>query len=431
MPAPDTPDPVSARQELAALLADLEKHLDRLPGSIGSQVKTEINHLRTLLVEKRAPRFALVGRRGSGKSSLINAIFGEQVAEVGHATSMTGEATWRTYEGRLGLIDLLDTRGLQEGSTPEEADAAGSPEESVAAALRATAPDVVLFVIKATEADAAIDGDLDGLAKIGAAVEHAHGFAPPLFAVITHCDELEPKDVRLHEPESEDAEDIEEKLERVRKIEAHVEGKLRERGELRDAVVGAYGVSAYQSWRRDGSVRSDRRWRIGSLVDKLETELPLESKVEFARLSQIGHVQHKIAGMITQAVAVVCGGIAATPLPVADIVPLTSLQVSMVSAIGYVSGERLSLGAAKRFLAALGANVGSALAVREAARALLKLIPVAGSFVSAGVAYGSTIGIGKTAAAFYIDKLDASQLKAKFKRETDEARRSYQPPGGE
>src|SRR5580700_4695772 len=110
---------------------------------------------------------------------------------------------------------LLDTRGVQEGSAPAEADEAPSALESIGVELRAQAPDVVVFVAKASEVDAAVDADLDALERVYDEVRRAHRLEPPLIAVITHCDLLEPKATRLHEADREPKDDVDEKLRHV------------------------------------------------------------------------------------------------------------------------------------------------------------------------------------------------------------------------
>src|SRR5262249_44247662 len=154
----------------------------------------------TIFLEQRAPAFALVGRRGSGKSSLVNALFGSKVAEVGHVKSQTGRGKWFDYASERGTISVLDTRGIQEGSRPEEEDGAKDAVASILASLKRKIPDVILFVIKASEADSAIDADFTALERIYAEIEREHRFRPPLVAVATHCDVLEPKGIRLHRP---------------------------------------------------------------------------------------------------------------------------------------------------------------------------------------------------------------------------------------
>ncbi|HYO73438.1 MAG TPA: GTPase [Archangium sp.] len=63
----------------------------RVPDPLARDIRQKIAHLRALLLEQRLPNLILVGRRGAGKSSLINAFFGAHVAEVGHVKAQTGQ----------------------------------------------------------------------------------------------------------------------------------------------------------------------------------------------------------------------------------------------------------------------------------------------------------------------------------------------------
>src|SRR5579883_1370750 len=180
-------------KSLARAIARIEELLERLPLDVAKDMRARIATLRTVLLDKRPPALVLVGRRGAGKSSLVNALFGAKVAELGHVTAQTGRGRWYTYEREGGAMAILDTRGLQEGGAPAEADGAPTALESIAVELRVQAPDVVVFVAKASEVDAAIDADLDALEHVFDEVRRAHRLEPPLVAVVTHCDLLEPK----------------------------------------------------------------------------------------------------------------------------------------------------------------------------------------------------------------------------------------------
>lgn len=84
---------------LARLHDELDSFLDQLPEGVTDAIRDTIK--RTLLGDKdlvalingikqrRPPRFLLVGRTGSGKSSLINALTGRYLAEVSHVKSGT------------------------------------------------------------------------------------------------------------------------------------------------------------------------------------------------------------------------------------------------------------------------------------------------------------------------------------------------------
>lgn len=405
------------QSQISEVLQKLESLLDRVPEKVSKEVRQEIREFRQLLVETRSPRFALVGRRGSGKSSLINAIFGRKVAEVGHEKAQTGEATWWPYAGEFGTLDILDTRGLQEGSRPSEADSATSPIESINAALKEKAPDIILFLIKATEADSGINADLEALKEISKTVEKVHNYSPPLLVVATHCDTLEPKNVRLHKPDEEDPDDLKEKRDRVTVIENLLKAKFEADPYLKEHLITVIGVSSYQSWKND-TLRSDERWRIDELLDYIFNELPKEGKLAFARLSQVRTLQESIANRLTQVVAAICGGIAAVPIPVGDIIPITSLQVTLIIAIAYVAGRQLSSQSAKEFLTAIGATISAGLVLREIARASVKILfPGVGSVVSAGIATTATLGIGKAAIAHFIQKTSIENAKRVFEGE--------------
>jgi predicted GTPase len=396
--------------EISETVRRLEELLDRVPDPLARDIRQKISHLRALLLEQRSPNLVLVGRRGAGKSSLINAFFGARVAEVGHVTAQTGQGRWFDVRGELGTLSILDTRGLQEGSRPEEADAADTPLDSILAEVRRKAPDALLFLIKASEVDAAIDTDLDVLTQIASAVEQAHGVRPPLIGVATHCDLLEPKRADLHLPESQDPAELQEKLRHVEAVERQLREKLRSRPELRGELVSVLGVSTYLSWRPDGSIRSDERWRLGELAQVLFRELPEQGRLVLARVTRVRTLQEELATTLTRAMASLCMGVAVVPIPVADIIPITSAQLSLIAGIGWISGRQLDLKASREFLTALGVNVGAAFALREAARALVKFVfPGAGNVVSGAVAFAGTLAIGTAARAWFLRGVSAEE----------------------
>src|SRR5579863_10495654 len=135
---------------LARAITRLEELLERLPLDVAKDLRLRIATLRTVLLEKRPPALILVGRRGAGNSSLVNALFGAKVAELGHVTAQTGRGRWYDYERDGGVASILDTRGIQEGSPPAEGDDAGSAIESIGAELRKKPADLVVFVAKAS-----------------------------------------------------------------------------------------------------------------------------------------------------------------------------------------------------------------------------------------------------------------------------------------
>lgn len=387
-----------------------------------NDLRSKIALLRTILLEQRAPAFALVGRRGAGKSSLVNALLGTKAAEVGHVKSQTGRGRWFDHKTDRGTLSVLDTRGIQEGSKPAEDDGAKDAVTSIVVELKKKAPDVILFLVKATEADSAIDADLVALERVYAEIERQHRFRPPLVAIATHSDVVEPKGTRLHKASEEPTEDVEEKLARISEIEHHLEDKIKARGKLGPHLVWTRAISSYMSFRDDGRVRADERWRIDELVGTLFKHIPDAGRGTFVRIARVRGLQEDLASSMTRATATLCAGVAALPIPVADVIPITTLQITLVAAIAWLSGRPLDKRAAAEFLGAMGANVGAAFLFREGARALIKFVfPGAGSMVSGAVAFAGTLAIGAAAREFFLRGGSIEDAKRVFAKEKSKA----------
>ncbi|MFY0566343.1 hypothetical protein ACN28E_21240 [Archangium lansingense] len=186
-------------------------------------------------------------------------------------------------------------------------------------------------------------------------------------------------------------------------VERQLREKLRSREQLRGELVTVLGVSTYLSWRQDGTIRSDERWRLGELAQVLFRELPEQGRLVLARVTRVRTLQEELATTLTRAMASLCMGVAVVPIPVADIIPITSAQLSLIAGIGWISGRQLDLKTSGEFLTALGVNVGAAFALREAARALIKFVfPGAGNVVSGAVAFAGTLAIGTAARAYFL-----------------------------
>jgi predicted GTPase len=402
---------------LARTIARLEELLDRLPLDAARDVRVRVTTLRTLLLDKRPPALVLVGRRGAGKSSLVNAMVGAKVAELGHVTAQTGRGRWYTVEQGGGQIRVLDTRGMQEGSSPAEADASKSALESIAVEIRVQAPDVVVFVAKASEVDAAVDADLNALERVVDEIRRSHRLEPPILAIVTHCDLLEPKSTRLHQADQEKADDLAEKLRHVTLAEQAVAEKIDARDKLRPRHVATLGVSGYMSWSADGGLRADERWRIEDLTATLFRHLPDVGRAELARATRIRAVQEELAVTLTSATAALCAGIAAVTFIPLDVVMLTALQAGMVAGIAWIGGRTVDRRGASEFMTGLGLQVGVALGLRSTARAIIKfLIPAGGAVVSAAVAFTGTKAIGAAAKAYYISGVSLEDARKVFQR---------------
>jgi uncharacterized protein (DUF697 family) len=150
------------------------------------------------------------------------------------------------------------------------------------------------------------------------------------------------------------------------------------------------------------------------LMSLLSAELPNEAKIEMIRISRDRQAQLHVAQMLIKSTTAICAAIGAQPIPLADMPVLTTLQVLMVSGIMYISGRERSLRAATEFIAAMGANVGVGMLLREGTRAMLKFFPGWGNVVCGMVAGAGTYAIGRAATAYFLEGASLKQAKQTY-----------------
>ena len=390
---------------IAEVLKVIRKAVQLLPNPPRDSINNEIQTIQELIMQSRAPKIMIIGRRGAGKSSLINAIFQDEVAPVGSVISETPFGKWYSYKNENGSLDIMDTRGLGDQTRPKDS-RFETPLEELTSELVEKCPDVILFLSKAKEVDARIEEDMLNLKEVMSYVKKKHQYEPPVIAVITQIDELDP--VYVDKPPYENDVKQQNISSAVKRIQEVFES-------MQIPLIKAIPVSAYASF-EDKKIVYNRFWNIEMLVDFLVDNLPREAKLELARLAKLINVQKKIARIIITSSATISAGIAAVPIPVADIIPITSTQIAMIIGIGYIANRKLDKKTAIEFLSALGATTGAAIAFREIARGLIKFVfPGGGSVISSSIAFAGTWAIGEAAVAYFIEGKSIEDVKEVFK----------------
>ena len=112
--------------------------------------------------------------------------------------------------------------------------------------------------------------------------------------------------------------------------------------------------------------------------------------------------------------SVASGAAGVIPIPVADAIPITAAQVTMVLALGKIFDQEITDSAAKGLIGAAASTfVG---------RNLVKLIPIVGWGVSAAVAVGVTEAIGWTVA---VDFANSARKEYERKKNAQDAANAY------
>ena len=377
----------------------------KLSEKVKRKLVNELEHLKAFTLDARPARIAIVGRRGSGKSSLINAIFGEMRAEIGDVKARTGMGKWHTYQSDSGNLEILDTRGLGEADKPEEESLQKSAIKEVQASIIEKCPDVILFLCKAKEVSSRIDEDLSQLLELKETIQAEHDYDVPIIGVVTQVDELSPKsadkppfDHPVKQKNIADATDV-------------LSVKLRDKV---SNPVNVIPVCCYVEFEGNEMVY-DIRWNVDHLVDYLIEQLPNEAQMVLAKLSKIKSIQKKLARRIGSSIAGATGLIGASPIPGPDLPIVTGLQMMMVTTIARISGNKTDKRTVMKFLSALGLNVGAGFAFRQLARQLLKVIPGAGSAVSGLVASAGTYALCEAAIAYFIEEYSIEKVRETYK----------------
>lgn len=392
------------KENLAEIYKTLEEMTNKLTIPFSKEMQKEISVLKELIMNQRQPRLMIIGRRGAGKSSLLNAIFGEKIASIGSVKSETARAEWYTWKSSRGALDLLDTRGLGDRTNHDSAKFQNAIRD-INEAVKKNAPDAVLFLCKAKEVDARITDDLKNANEILRFIKAKHKNSPPVIGIITQVDELDPL--------SEVNPPYERKLKNINLATNTLNAAFKAEG---IDSLNIFPTSSYAEYDENGKPTFTKIWNIDQLVEYLVDILPREAKIQFARMSVIRTAQEKTCRLLVHSSAMLCSGIAGVPIPIADIFPITSLQIGLITSIGYISGRTLTFDNAREFLAPAGLNIGGAFVFREAARALVKFIfPGYGSVISASVAYAGTLAVGEAAIAYYIKGKDIRQAQQVLK----------------
>ncbi|TDL92201.1 DUF697 domain-containing protein [Vibrio vulnificus] len=403
------------QDEMGSIFSFIKGQVDKLPISQSKKTKMldQLLKLKTMTVDAREPRIALVGRRGSGKSSLINSMFGQERQYVSSVKSGTGKGKWLWYPSDAEpKIRLLDSRGLGESEAPTEEFEEETPLDELIKAVTEEQPDVFLFLIKAKEADSRIEEDLQELNKLRKIVKENHNYDVPVICVVTQVDELDPPHYKQVPFDANPK-----KKKNIDEATALMSKRFQD-SEI--PLLNIIPTCSYIDFDESGNIEYDMRWNIDLLSDYLIEALPSEAKLKTAKAMQSQFVKKKFARTIVGTFTAIAGLIGAEPIPFADFPILTGIQGLMIVVIGFIADKEINTKTASEFIAALGINVGIGLLVREGVRAAVRFIPGAGLVVSGAVAGAVTYGIGQAAIAYFLENKNIDQAKEAYKNANKE-----------
>lgn len=352
---------------------DLFGLVDRLP-YLGS-LKRDLEQLRRLLYDRRSARILVVGAAGSGRTSLVNGLFGGAGGEIDAPSDR-----WARIEYQGRHLDWLEVES-------------GAPSadrlDALSRAIDESAPDVVVYV---AGADASARGvpvaEMEALAAAHAALAmllDARNLKTAMLAVLTRADVLIDEGARPPYDAT-----------RAGQIDAATASLKKKLDELGLSLPRAIPCAA--------KAPPEARWNLKEVGEELWARLPETTHVEAVRALPVGQDRRRdLARIIANRAATIAVTVGLAPIPFSDALLLMPLQGMMVTGIAYVAGQPWDRRAALEWLGSVGLMGGAAIGLRWGAQQLLKLVPGAGTLVSASIAGAGTLAIGRSAIAYFID----------------------------
>lgn len=327
--------------------------------SVGDSVKDEFSR-RYKDVSADIGRFnlAIFGKTGVGKSTLINAIFGEAVAKTGIGRPVTQDHHLHIHKS--GTFGLLDTRGVEIGADTETiiADLRRVIDE------RASGPmedriHLAWYCVRGTDgrfedAEAEFIRQLDGLGL-------------PVICVMT---KVQRKGSGEYDPAALDlAEDIESRK------------------------LPIFGSKVMMTMALDDEFNDRPRHGLEDLLDATFRSAPEGVKRALTAAQQIDMKRKWNEAMaVAGGASAAAAAAGAIPIPFSDAVVLVPIQLGMMGGITAIYGVDLD----KATMASLAATAAATTAGKAAVVGLLKFIPVVGMVV--GGAINATVAAGFTMA---------------------------------
>jgi uncharacterized protein (DUF697 family)/predicted GTPase len=307
---------------------------------------------------------AVIGNTGVGKSSLVNAVFGRDWAEVGKGLPVTKGVKYY-HDDSLGIWDI---EGFEIGSAVPPREQLRQHLQAIASHPRNEQIAVVWYCVKAND-DRLTRADIEMIQELD-----ARGL--PVILVLTKVD-WERNPVRGSRRPTKG----------IREFLDWLENPVDETG--RPISIPYRRVMPTSTREKDGKGTGHG---LGDLVAETLALSPADAKDAF-RIAQRLNLPWKreMARPIITGASALAATVAATPIPVTDAFALAPIQLTMMGRIAAIYDLELKTMMSAGALAQLGVQIsGQALA-----RSFLKLIPGAGNVVNASVAAALTAAMGE------------------------------------
>lgn len=376
----------------------------------GKQSAEDLRQARAnLLQASPVPVFWLIGKTGSGKSSVVRYLTGAEQAEIGSGfrpqTQHTSQYDFPSAE--LPILSFLDTRGLGEAGYECADDIAELSDRA----------HLVLVTVRLT--DHAVESIIEPLRAL-----RKERRDRPVVLVVTCLHEAYPrKDHQTPDPFSFDDKGYLIWQDLRLEVDQHLTQQLKRFDDLFDVAVPV-DLTQPDDGFQDPHYGGDR------LKQALADQLPAAYRQTFLNLEDVmgslRSLHHEQATPYILSAATLAASAAAVPLPWIDMPVVAGVQTELIRRLAKLYGRDFDW---DEFLPLAGA-VGGRLAIRQALREPLKIIPFVGAAVNSALAFATTYGLGQACLWYYGEKLAGhsptkAEVNAVMKEEIEIARKLW------
>lgn len=359
-----------------------------------------------LLGEQITPRILVGGKTGVGKSSVLNAMMGKDVYEIGvlPTTRKNDEHIWESLDGD---IKVIDAPGFGEANEPQSSENKYEDNIKKLAQLEAH---IFLLVLKCD--DRALDLESKYLEKWK---NDPILRELPVILVINQIDKMKPtrdwnpKELNLKVPITEKEKNIRYYIDYVASLENFSDYFY---NSTKGHVVP---ISAGESF------NDPYQYGIEELREKIYEALPESAKTLFARAAEI---KKKEANRIIRNYSASCAGaVAVNFTPASDAFIIAPIQIAMIINLGKLYNLDITKSAASGIVTSLGLSLAGPVICQT----IVSFIPVIKNLVGPPLAFGLTYSIGRAVSELFAQgktMATKEELKDLAKKYGEEGRRA-------